>query len=312
MDQLILPKISTAISNWSSRRSEVSLQSIVFPWLPHVGLRMETFIDEARRKVRSMMRSWTPSEGVPKDFLPWKEVFDAKDWEEIHLKYIIPKLGALLRDEFRINPRNQQLEPLKNVLAWSGILRPNIIGQLLETEFFPKWLDVLHIWLIQPTANFEEVAQWYQFWKGTFPEDVRAIPAVEQGFTRGLQMINQALELGPDAPTKLPKPEHVVRSDNAAKAGLPAKEKKTRPSRTQEITFREIVEEFVASHNLLFIPAGKVHEKSRMPLFRVAKSLDGKGGLLVYLLDDAVWLPEGDDVRAITLEDMVLRVTKGR
>ncbi|KAL5512900.1 hypothetical protein ACEPAH_3298 [Sanghuangporus vaninii] len=316
LDQLILPKISAAISNWSAKRSEVSLQSIVFPWLPHVGLRMETFIDEARRKVRSMLRSWSPSDGVPKDYLPWKEVFNVKDWEDMHLKYIVPKLGAVLRDEFRINPRNQQLDPLKNVLAWSGILRPSIIGQLLETGFFPKWLDVLYIWLIQPTASFEEVAQWYQFWKATFPEDVRTIPSVEQGFTRGLQMINQALELGPEAPTKLLKPDHSRRPDSGVKADLPPKEKKdiarTRPSRTQEITFREIVEEFVASHNLLFMPAGKVHEKSRMPLFRVAKSLDGKGGLLVYLLDDAVWVPEGADVRAITLEDMVLRATKGR
>ena len=88
------------------------------------------------------------------------------------------------------------------------------------------------------------------------------------------------------------------------------------PSRAQEITFRSLVEEFAASHNLLFLPAGKVHEKSRLPLFRVAKSVEGRGGLLVYLLDEAVWAasPEGadDDYRAITLEDMVIRATKGK
>ena len=109
------------------------------------------------------------------------QVFNARDWEDMHLKYIVPKLGALLRDEFQINPRNQQLDPLKNVLAWSGILRQSITGQLLETGFFPKWLDVLHIWLIQPTANFDEIGRWYKFWKETFPEDVQTIPAVEQG-----------------------------------------------------------------------------------------------------------------------------------
>ncbi|EJD07266.1 TFP11-domain-containing protein [Fomitiporia mediterranea MF3/22] len=319
LDQLILPKVSSAISNWSPRRSEISLQAIVFPWLPHVGLRMEMFVDDARRKVKSMLRSWTPSEGVPKDFLPWKEIFNAKDWEDMLLKYVVPKLGALLRDEFRINPRNQDMEPLKNVLAWSSILRSSITGQLLETEFFPKWLDVLYIWLIQPSVNFEEVAQWYQFWKTTFPEDVRSISAVEGGFTRGLQMINHALELGPEAPTKLPKPDHTRRPDTDSKPSMPKDKKDTatarvRPARAQEITFREIVEEFVTSHNLLFMPAGKVHEKSRMPLFRVSKSVDGKGGLLVYLLDDAVWAPgvDGEETRAITLEDMVLRAAKGR
>ena len=77
LDQLILPKVSSAISKWSPKRDECSLQSIVFPWLPHVGLRMETFVDEARRKVKSMLRSWSVSDGVPKDLLPWKEVSDS-------------------------------------------------------------------------------------------------------------------------------------------------------------------------------------------------------------------------------------------
>jgi tuftelin-interacting protein 11 len=48
-----------------------------------------------------------------------------------------------------------------------------------------------------------------------------------------------------------------------------------------------------------------------MPLYRVSKTADGKGGLVVYILDDAVWAPQldGDDYRAISLDDMVLRAT---
>ncbi|THH11314.1 hypothetical protein EW145_g734 [Phellinidium pouzarii] len=317
LDQLILPKVSSAISNWSPKRDDVSLQTIVFPWLPHVGLRMETFVDDARRKVRSMLRSFAANDGIPKDFLPWREIFSGTDWEDMLLKYVIPKLSSLLRDEFRVNPRNQDMEPLKRVLEWSAILRSSIIGQLLESEFFPKWLDVLHLWLVQPSVNFEEVAQWYQFWKSVIPEDVRAISAVDNGFTRGLQMINHALELGPNAPTKLPKPDHTRRAESGAsaktKTGAEATKPapRTRPARVLEITFRAIVEEHVAAHNLLFMPAGRVDERSRMPLFRVSKSVDGKGGLLVYLLDDAVWASDGEEYRAITLEDMVVRATRG-
>ena len=74
LDQLILPKVSAAILNWNAKKDSASLQSIVFPWLPHVGLRMEEFLDEARRKVKSMLRHWIPKDGVPKDLLPWKEV----------------------------------------------------------------------------------------------------------------------------------------------------------------------------------------------------------------------------------------------
>ena len=67
------------------------------------------------------------------------------------LKYIVPKISAVLRDEFRVNPRNQDMNPLLRTFAWSDILRPSVLGQILEKEFFPKWLDVL---LVQPNVNF--------------------------------------------------------------------------------------------------------------------------------------------------------------
>lgn len=232
------------------------------------------------------------------------------------LKYVVPKLGATLRDDFRVNPRDQNMEPLQRILSWSKILRPSIFSQLLETEFFPKWLDVLHVWLIQPRVSFEEVAQWYSFWKGSFPETVQNMPGVSRGFTRGLQLMNKAIELGPDAPTRLPRPDHHYgpESPSPSTAARPPKVPLRPSARTHEITFRSIVEDYAAASNLLFVPTGRAHEKSRMPLFRVSPTADGKGGLLVYILDDAVWAPaapgvggETEDYREISLEDMVSR-----
>jgi len=226
------------------------------------------------------------------------------------LKYVVPKLGATLRDDFRVNPRAQDMVPLQRVLAWSELLRPSLFSPLLEAEFFPKWLDVLHFWLVQPSPSFDEVAQWYSFWKDAFPEHVQQMPGVSQGFTRGLQLMNQAIEFGPDAPTKLPRPERRGGSSSPAQTAKAPPPKPRPAARTQEITFRAIVEDFAAQHNLLFIPAGRVHEKSRMPLFKVSQRTDGKGGLMVYIEDDAVWAADGDDYRAINLENMVLRATK--
>lgn len=231
------------------------------------------------------------------------------------LKYVVPKLAAALRNDFRVNPRDQKMDVFQHVLIWFPLMRPSTFSQILETEFFQKWLDVLHIWLIQPRVSFEEVAQWYSFWKASFPEEVRNIADIDRGFTRGLQLMNKAIELGPEAPTKLAKPDFLAEiatgSPRVARDGA----KPLRPSsRTVEITFRSIVEEYAASHNLLFIPTGKAHERSRMPLFRVSRGVDGKKGLLVYILDDAVWAPqpdvvhpEAEEFRAISLEDMVLR-----
>ncbi|KAG2075749.1 TFP11-domain-containing protein [Suillus decipiens] len=310
LDQLILPKVSKAVADWSPKRSMVSLHALVFPWLPYLGLRIDGILGDAQRKIKSLLRSWVPTDGVLKDLGGWREVFDNGEWDAMLLKYIVPKLGSLLRDEFRVNPRNQDMEPLKRVLAWSTLLRGSIFVQLLETEFFPKWLDVLHIWLIQPKVSFEEVAQWYSFWKSSFPDSVQSMPGVARGFTRGLQLMNTAIELGPNAPTMLKRPD--LRGEKAiatASINQPTATKVT-PARIQEITFRSIVEEFAASHNLLFMPTGRVHEKSRMQLFRVSSNIGGKGGLLVYVQDDAVWAPDGDEYAAITLEDMVLRANK--
>lgn len=131
--------------------------------------------------------------------------------------------------------------------------------------------------------------------------------------------MNKAIELGPDAPTKLAKPDF-LKEITATAASSPTrgtKEKNTipRPSaRIHEITFRSIVEEYAATHNLLFIPTGRANERSRMPLFRVSRTAEGKKGLLVYILDDAVWAPgpdslglDGEEFKAISLEDMVER-----
>jgi len=57
-----------------------------------------------------------------------------------------------------------------------------------------------------------------------------------------------------------------------------------------------------------------------MPLYRISPGEDGgKKGLLVYVLDDAVWASvekgiigsEEDEFRAISLDDMVNRATEG-
>ena len=246
-------------------------------------------------------------------------MFQTSDWDAILLKYVVPKLGATLREDFRVylNPQDQKMEPLQQVFQWVDAIRPSIFSQLLEKEFFPKWLDILHLQLVQTDANFEGVAQWYSFWKRSFPEDIQTMPGVTRGFTRGLQLMNTAYELGPDAPAKLQLPDFRAEISGSRQGTPTPKAAKQRPTaaRAQEITFKEIVEEFVASHNLLFIPAGRVHELSRMPLYRISSTIDGKGGVLIYILDDAVWMPskeDKEDWRAVSLEDMVLRATSSK
>lgn len=188
IDQLILPKLSKAIADWTpsvTKRGGASLHVIVFPWLEHAGERMEHVMDEAKRKVRSWLKGWKAVDGVPLGIDAWKEVsflplfsvridfgltddsffflslqaFPVPDWDALVLKHVLPQLGTTLRDRFTVNPRQQDLKPLEDVLAWAPLMRSSMTSQLIETSFFPKWLEALYVWLVNE-PNFEQVAEW--------------------------------------------------------------------------------------------------------------------------------------------------------
>ncbi len=74
LDQLILPKVHKALRDWNIKRSKVSLQTIVFPWLPYVDQRLEDVVGDAKRKFTGVLRAWTISESIPHDLDAWREV----------------------------------------------------------------------------------------------------------------------------------------------------------------------------------------------------------------------------------------------
>lgn len=73
MDQLIMPKLLKAVSDWS-KKDGIPLHNLVLPWLPHVGLRMDGLLDDARRKLRAMLRSWAVTDGLPDGLIVWRDV----------------------------------------------------------------------------------------------------------------------------------------------------------------------------------------------------------------------------------------------
>ena len=90
-----------------------------------------------------------------------QQVFSSNEWDKLVLQHVVPKLGLCLRDDFTINPRKQDMEPLSDwVMPWHTLLRSSGFSHILEVEFFPKWLDILYIWLIQPAYKPDEVVNW--------------------------------------------------------------------------------------------------------------------------------------------------------
>lgn len=74
LDQLVLPKVQKAVADWNPRKDTIPLQALVFPWLPHVGLRLEDLMGDARRKIKSLLRVLVVGDGMPTDLVSWKDV----------------------------------------------------------------------------------------------------------------------------------------------------------------------------------------------------------------------------------------------
>ena len=163
LDQLVIPKVKKAVDEWDTRRSSTSLYKIVWPWFPILGERMADLLDLAKRRIRSMLRHWVVKDGPPHELGRWKkDIYSSSEWDKLILQYVLPKLGVCLREDFKINPANQNMVPLAEwVMPWSDLLRKSMFTHLLEVEFFPKWLDTLYLWLVHPGYKPDEVANWY-------------------------------------------------------------------------------------------------------------------------------------------------------
>jgi tuftelin-interacting protein 11 len=318
LDQLVLPKVRKAVDEWDSRKQSVSLYKIVWPWFPVLGDRMDEVLEGAKRRIRSVLRHWVVKDGVPKELSRWKkDIYSSSEWDKLVLQYIIPKLGVCLREDFAINPANQNMVPFSQwVMPWHELLRGSMMAHLLEVEFFPKWLDTLYIWLVHPGYKPDEVANWFLWWKEQFPAPVRESDATQHAFKQALDLMNQAVELGSLAPQKLrkpvfqPLPPKKLKSSSSTKSKSKASTPVPRqpPPELTDITFRSLAEDFAAQNDLIFLPLGRSDTKTGKQLFKVSKGVDGRKGVTVYVGESAVFaLGEDGTYRAISLEDMVKR-----
>ena len=92
------------------------------------------------------------------------QVFDAKDWDALVMRSIVPKLAWALQDVLVINPLQQDLAPFHWLTAWHTVLPQHHMVNLLEFRFFPAWHRVLQHWLSN-NPDFDEVTRWYMGWK---------------------------------------------------------------------------------------------------------------------------------------------------
>lgn len=304
LNQVIVPKLTAALKSWRPKSSKNNGSSQHFPWWLFDWLR---YLDEhhtdpkaptglmsdAKRKFRVLLDTWDLGRGLVHKIEVWKDVLGS-EFDKALQNHLLPRLGRHLREEFDVNPQDQDLTSFEDVMKWKTFFKPSVLGLLLSAEFFPKWHAILHLWLTSE-PNYDEVGQWFSWWKSQIPDEINAIPEVAAEWNRGLEMMNLALDLGDKAKTDLPppassssshqKPSHHKHRDKHAneKPGKPQK------VHIEEPSFKDIVEEWCGDEGLLMVPLREAHLQSGLPLFRITASANGKGGVLVYLKGDVVW-----------------------
>ncbi|KAF2754709.1 G-patch domain-containing protein, partial [Pseudovirgaria hyperparasitica] len=315
VNNLVEQKLSSSVQGWNprtalKRKHPTSLpHTWLFPWLPYLSEQHTDpsnatgLLADVKRKLRLALDTWDLTRGIMPGLAEWQDVM-RPEVDRSLINHLLPRLAAHLSTDFEIDPSNQDMAPLEHVLAWTPVFKPLVIAQLLLAEFFPKWLNILHLWLTAE-PNYAEISQWYTWWKTRFPDAINALKPVDAQWEKGLEMINHALDLGDSAKTLLPlpaagpaRPAHMPASGPATPGpNTTASSSSTSapPQHAVETTFRDVVESWCSDENLLLVPLREAHAQTGLPLFRITASATGKGGVVVYMHGDILWAQKKGD-----------------
>lgn len=315
IQQLLLPKLRAGIAMWDARTSTWGLEHVVFPWLPLLGIsRMQEVLDEAKRRLRSGLKVLSLDKGPSKGLGQWRKFYTEKEggrgeWEGLMLSTLVPRLSSYLERQFRVDPVNQNLEPLNVALGWKGVIGRSTVKRVVVADLFPKWLQVLCDWLKQPQVQLGEVAEWYEFWRSFFlhhhlvEEGEREDGAANIGFCLGLNLINSALDHPLDQRGKLRPPAFTLPSRHRSSAPKKATTPELQDDSEKEVaTFRSVLIDELATHDMFLLKTSEVHRISptaTTAVWRVSKSPSGAAGgggkgkeksVKVFIDDDVVFL----------------------
>ena len=319
LDNLIVQRLTSTLRSWSPHRSSKKHRSsssqdphtYIFPWLPllsphHTSPTSSTgLLSSFRAKFKSLLQSYPLTRPSP-NLAPWQPILSSH-LTHLLTRHLLPRLASHLRENLIIDPSDQDLSPLTTVLAWTSLLPAQTVAQLLVSELFPKWHQTLHLWLTS-SPNYDEIREWFLWWKTQISDH----PLVEAEWTKGLELISLALDLGPERVEELPPPEP---STTTAAAPMPKVITPPPPqfNETPETTFRDVVEDWCATNSLLFLPLREADPSSGQPLFRITGSASGKGGVVIFLRGDVVWARSKDgSFKPMELGDGLVGRAEGR
>ena len=302
----ILPKLQRATEAWDPTKDAVPIHAWLHPWLPRLGDAMRPLWAPIRHKLSNALSAWHPADGSALALLsPWRRVFDAKDWDALVVRSVLPKLQFALNElVVSRNPAPEDVEPLRWVLAWESAVPAARFVDALEDGFFPKWHACVHAWLAAGAADLEEVTRWYLGWKSEFGEELLARERIRRQLNIALDMMNRATagEGVGAAPAEAARAaEKAARAaEKAAKAAEKAAKAPKDASASNrdddddgaEMSLREAVQAFAEANDVRFLPKpGRIAEGLQVYAFgKVSVTIDAAKEML-RAQTDGRWAP---------------------
>ena len=112
--------------------------------LPGSTRLLAPLLGDCEVKESTILQSIDLSKGPLPGMDQWRRVFGKGEFDHLLTSHLVPRLATYLRDNFDINPAEQDLAPLEAVFAWKGLISNEVIGELLKAQFFPKFLEIIH------------------------------------------------------------------------------------------------------------------------------------------------------------------------
>ncbi|KAF1969555.1 hypothetical protein BU23DRAFT_557572 [Bimuria novae-zelandiae CBS 107.79] len=294
-------RCSATIESWNVRKAikhrEVPLPQWIFDFLPYYP----DIFSACKGKIRTVLEIWPIHRGVIPGIQLWKQAFPGHV-DQMLVKHLLPRLAEHLRG-LEIDPADQKIDVISAVLAWSSILSPKIIAEVLHSGFSPNFYNVLHSWLSYAEAQYTEIGTWVQWWKDETLGDY--LSDLESDWIQAYNLINAALDLldlnGDAKMEDLPLPQ--VEPDRAPPAPATPQPPRSReaervkpvPQEADDVTFKDYVDSWCAEQDVILLPLRKKDEITGMPLFRIAASATGSGGVIVHFKGDNIFAQNKKD-----------------
>ncbi|KAG5365471.1 G-patch domain-containing protein [Yarrowia sp. C11] len=280
--RVVVPKLNTIIV-WNQKSHDLSFLRQWWPFLSFtdrnaVQERLQTVVGQA-------LRSWNAQNappGLPEACVSLTPFLDVPS---LVVKNLLPNLSRFLHRNLVINPANQDTQPLTDLFLWQHVLSSQMMGIVLESEFFPKWKKTLKQWLESGLKEdmglvLQQAGSWFSIWRDFFAKNL----------TTTVEVVSQQLELVGGALSAVQKLPKVTQTDiDAIWADMETpvvEQEPVKPSRLMEetasltVTLHDVIYEICVAAGLLYHTTDRFHDQKGFPLYAIE---GGKQAMVCYV-----------------------------